>query len=113
MIVAPSDAVLLSAGEQVAVSPDMPPAPRKTDPAIATAWTEGKLVFDDTPMREVVRQFNRYSTRPLSIDDPQLMELHVTGTFRTDDSQQIVRFLSLRFGLVVHDAEDGISLSYE
>jgi transmembrane sensor len=108
----PAAAIVLSAGEQVAVSPQFAAAPVRTDAAIATAWIEGKLVFDGTPMREVVRQFNRYSTRPLSIDDPKLLDLHVTGTFKTSDSLQIVRFLSMRFGLVVHESEEGIRLAY-
>jgi transmembrane sensor len=110
---APVDAILLAADEQVVVSPQSTSAPVRTNAASATAWTEGKLVFDGTPMREVVRQFNRYSTRPLVIDDPKLLDLHVTGTFRTSDSLQIVRFLSMRFNLVVHDNEEGIRLGHE
>jgi transmembrane sensor len=103
--------LLLSAGDQVTASAHVTPIPTKANPAIATAWTQGKLIFDGTPLAEVVHEFNRYSSLALSIDDPQLLSLHVTGTFSTSDSRQIVRFLSARFGLVVHESADGIRLS--
>ena len=105
--------VLLSAGEQVTVASRKVAAPRRANAAAATAWTEGKLVFDSTPLSEVMHEFNRYSHRPLSIDDPEILNLHISGTFSTRDSTQITRFLAQRFGLVVHDTDEGIRLAHE
>ena len=103
--------VLVSAGEQVTLEPHMALRPVHVDAAVATAWTQGKLIFDDTPLSQVVEAFNRYSPRPLTIDDPGLLSLHVSGTFETGDCGQVVQFLSQRFGLVVHESADGIRLS--
>ena len=110
---AQSDGVVLAAGDQVAMAPHIAPARKRADPASTTAWTAGKWIFEDTPLSEVIRDFNRYSERPLSVNDPALSALHVTGTFNINESRQIIRFLSLRFGLVVHDTEQGITLSYD
>ncbi len=103
--------LLLSAGDQVTASAHVRPIATKANPAIATAWTEGQLIFVETPLAEVVREFNRYNSLVLTIDDPQLLSLHVTGTFSTSDSRQIIRFLAVRFGVVVHESGDAIRLS--
>jgi transmembrane sensor len=110
---AQADAVMLSAGEQVTVTSHRVAAPSLANVAQATAWTEGKLVFDSTPLSEVLQEFNRYNARPLSIDDPQVLALHISGAFRTTDSAQLIRLLSERFGLVAHDTGEGIRLSHE
>ena len=107
------DAVMLAAGEQVTVTSHRVAAPSRANVTQAMAWTEGKLVFDSTPLSEVVQEFNRYNARPLSIDDPQVLALHISGAFRTTDSAQLIRLLSERFGLVAHDTEEGIRLSHE
>lgn len=105
--------VMLSAGEQVTVTSHRVAAPSRANVAQAMAWTEGKLVFDSTPVSEVVQEFNRYNASPLSIDDPQVLALHISGAFRTTDSAQLIRLLSERFGLVAHDTGEGIRLSRE
>lgn len=105
--------VMLSAGEQVTVTSHRVAAPRLANVAQAMAWTEGKLVFDSTPVSEVVQEFNRYNASPLLIDDPQVLALHISGAFRTTDSAQLIRMLSERFGLVAHDTGEGIRLSRE
>ena len=105
--------VMLSAGEQVTVTSHRVAAPSHANVAQAMAWTEGKLVFDSTPLSEVLQEFNRYNARPLSIDDPQVLALHMSGAFRTTDSAQLIRLLSERFGLVAHDTGEGILLSRE
>jgi transmembrane sensor len=107
------DAVLLVAGEQVTVTPRVLSAPTSADPAISTAWTQGKLVFDSTALGEVIEEFSRYNARPLFVDDPKLLNLHISGTFPTTDSTQLVHFLSERFGLVVHDTDEGIHLAHQ
>jgi transmembrane sensor len=104
--------VMLAAGDQVSVSPNAIATPKRTDPSVATAWAQGQLIFDATPLSEVVRVVNRYNAKPLSIDDPKLLSLHISGTFATTDSAQIIQFLAQRFGLVVHESADGIRLSH-
>lgn len=103
--------VLLSAGNQIAVTPEEISIPRNIDIASATAWTEGRLVFESTPMSAVVEEFNRYALRPIWIDDPQINAYHVTGSFATSDSTGLVRFLVQRFDLIVREREDGTHLA--
>ena len=108
-----SGAVLLSAGEQVIISAHALSVPTQTNPSLSTAWTQGNLVFDSTPLSEVIQEFARYNARPLFVDDPKLLSLHISGTFPTTDSTQLVNFLAQRFGLVVHDTDEGIHLDHD
>lgn len=103
--------IYVSAGQQVIVAPRLILRAVPVNAAVATAWTEGKLVFEATPLSEVIQDFNRYSLKPLTVEDPQLLSLHVSGTFDARDSAQIIQFLSERFGLVAHDSASGIRLS--
>lgn len=105
--------VLIGAGEQVTVTARKTGAPQRADASQVTAWTEGKLKFDSTPLSEVVQEFNRYNTRPLAVDDTQLLALHISGTFATSDSAQIVSFLAQRFELTVHETPEAIHLVHQ
>jgi transmembrane sensor len=107
------EAVLLSAGEQVIITSHSLPVPTYTNPSVSTAWTRGNLVFDSTPLSEVIQEFARYNARPLFIDDPKLLALHISGTFPTTDSAQFVNFLAQRFGLVVHETDEGTHLDHD
>lgn len=59
----------------------------------ALAWQERRLVFADTPLREVAEQFNRRNRLQLVIADPALDERRVAGTFAADNAEGFVRLL--------------------
>lgn len=102
--------ILVSAGEQVRLERHLALPPESVNPAVATAWVQGKLVFNDSPLSEVIEAFNRYNLRPLIVEDPQLLQLHVSGTFDTTNSAQVVEFLCQRFHLVAHEGASSIRL---
>lgn len=64
------------------------------------AWVNGQLVFQDEPLREVVKEFNKYHERKLIIEDPELSEVQINGNFRIWDLDSFVAGLE-RNGLVV------------
>jgi ferric-dicitrate binding protein FerR (iron transport regulator) len=51
------------------------------DVASLTAWMQGRLVFDDTPLPEVVRELGRAYGIDITVADPTLAADHVTGRF--------------------------------
>lgn len=101
--------MLLSANERLLI-PDLaapsasapqpgstPPMVEKVSPELvraALAWQERKLVFADTPLREVVAQFNRRNRLQLTLTDPTLAERPVGGTFAADNAEGFVRLLA-------------------
>lgn len=81
-LVAGQKVIVSSAGEFSRVS--------KADIAQATAWQRGRLAFDDAPLATVAADINRHSHRRLTINDPALMALRVTGRFGADDVLTLV-----------------------
>jgi transmembrane sensor len=108
--VPPAMGALLKAGSQVRVAQHIVSIPVLTNTAAAIAWTQGTLVFDSALITDMLAEVNRYNPRPLVIDDPKVLAMHVSGTFSSSDSGQIAQFLSQRFGLKVEESADAVHL---
>jgi len=102
--------VLLAAGEQMTVTPVNVVPPELVNTEVAIAWTQKKLIFESTPLREVVEEFNRYNRQQLVIRDPELFDFHVSGVFPSTDSTRMVEFLRQRFGVERNSAGDEIEI---
>jgi transmembrane sensor len=75
----------LVAGEQLVVSPAMPPSVEQVNVERATAWQNGQLVFENEPLSSVVARVNRYAQRPIDLADAQTSAFRISGVFRTGD----------------------------
>jgi transmembrane sensor len=71
------------------------------DEAKELSWRQGLLRFDSTTIGEAAKAFNRYSSRRLVIDDPQIAALRIGGTFRSDDSAGFAKITGQLYGLKV------------
>lgn len=60
-------------------------APVKFDTAAVTAWRQDLLVFNKTPLAEVLAQLSRYHHIELRLVDPSLREMKVSGDFPSKD----------------------------
>jgi transmembrane sensor len=109
-----SDEILLDAGQQLALSLAEPaagdalPTPRAVDVDDAIAWTRRRLVFDSTPIEDVVAEFNRHSSRSLVIQGDDLRDFHISGAFSSTDVDPFVRFLRAQPGVEVIEEPDRI-----
>jgi transmembrane sensor len=101
---------LISAGEQAIATARAPMHAYHTNVFAATAWTEGKLMFDSAPLREVMSEFNRIGLRRLVIEDNSLLDLHISGVFPATDPSQLVTFLRERFGVSVTETDQDVRL---
>lgn len=73
-------------------------------------WIDGRLVFRNETLADLVAEFNRYHTRPLRIADPVLAGVRVSGTFAADDVPSLELFLERYEGVEVRTAPDGSAL---
>lgn len=80
---------------------------RPVDTTAATAWTRGRLVFDDQPLRYVVDAINRYSTQRIIVD-PSAGILRFSGTVFDDDIDDWLKSLEVIFP--VTETEQGRSV---
>jgi transmembrane sensor len=81
----------LAFGESGALRP-----PKHVDTQAATAWTHGRLTFDDQPLQYVVQTINRYSTRRIVVS-PDAGALRFSGIVFDDDIGDWLKSLEVIF----------------
>jgi transmembrane sensor len=106
----PAHATFVSAGEQVTATAQVITKPKHTDVAAATAWTQHRLIFDGTPLSEVVDDFNRYNARQLIIEDRELADFHVSGVYTSTDPASLIRFLREQPGVEVAETANAVHI---
>jgi transmembrane sensor len=100
-------ASFLSAGERIIVTAQhVLRQPEVADVSVATAWTQHQMVFQGTPLSEVVEEFNRYNRHQLVIEDSTLQSIRLSGVFASTDPASLIRFLRGQLQLPAKD-EDG------
>jgi len=84
----------LTADQAVRVSSDrrMSDVTRVTTQNI-TAWREGKIVFKDAPLAQVVAEVNRYLAMPAQFDAAPLADFRIAGVFNLDAPQAVLEAL--------------------
>jgi len=79
--------------------------------AAATAWTHGTLVFDGSRLADVVEEFNRYNERQLTVRDPSLADIRISGVYSSTDPALLVRFLREQPGLSIDESGSATVIS--
>jgi transmembrane sensor len=85
------DLVRLSPGGRATVE-------RGVSLATPLAWTEGRLVFTDTPVGEVVTRINRWYGGDVRLGDPALATLRFTASYGAAAEATVVRELATAIG---------------
>lgn len=65
------------------------------DVAELTAWRQGKLIFHDRPLNEVLAEIGRYHDTTLRVSDPAQSRLRVSGAFATDNLDNILGAIAM------------------
>jgi len=78
--------------------------------AEATAWTQGRLVFRDTPLAELADDFQRWYGLALVISDPALARRPVTATLPTASAAEALQVLAATAGVRVEQRGDTVSI---
>ena len=90
-----SDArVRLSAGESIRIGPNGFDRPAKLDAATDLAWVQGRLVFENCPLNQVLAELRRYYPGWIINNNEQLADVAVTGNYRLDQPLDVVRSLA-------------------
>ncbi|MDH2915633.1 MAG: FecR family protein [Gallionella sp.] len=91
--------VNLHGGQQVGYATNGLSAVSPVNAADVTAWLGGRLVFREAPLTEVVKQINRYHSRPVELADEQLGSLKVSGEFNSADRDGLIQALKMLLSL--------------
>jgi transmembrane sensor len=63
------------------------------NPKSALAWVDNRLVFESSPMSDVVEDFNLHNTVKLMIVDTDLEQSLISGSFEANNWQSFVKYL--------------------
>lgn len=93
----------LSAGEEAQVQPNGQIKRRASaDVSKAVAWRERRLVFEETRLEDMVREFNSYGpTAPLKIEGIEPGSRRYGGIFDADDPNSLADLLAKEPDLIV------------
>ena len=86
--------IRLSAGESIRIGPNGFDRPAKVDAATDLAWVQGRLVFENCPMSQVLAELRRYYPGWIINTNEQLADVAVTGNYRLDQPLDVVRSLA-------------------
>lgn len=66
-------------------------------------WKDGKLVFNNEPLKNVVEELNRYTSKKIVIKGSKNEQLRVTGVLNLDDPIASLQALAEQLGLHVNN----------
>lgn len=108
----PSSAVVtLAPGQRLTFTTDV--APQLDAPQLekVIAWQRGEVVMDGMRLKDAVAEMNRYSSRKLAVEDPQAVNLVVSGVFQSGDSLSFANAVAHTYQLRVFEDDGRIALT--
>ncbi len=88
------DSRQLTAGQHTSIAGRGVAAVTGIDAGRAFAWLNGRLIFQDQPLAEVIAELDRYYPGAIVISDAKLGQTRVTGNYKLEDSAAIIRALA-------------------
>ena len=70
-------------------------------PQRAASWTRGRVEFENMPLDDVLKEFRRYRNVQVLVDDEDIRQLKLTGSFDAHDPDSALAFIATLPGLVV------------
>ena len=70
-------------------------APTKTGAELRTAWMQGRLLFDNTPMEEVVKRLEKWYGVQIVVEDSNIYKSSFTGDFQSESIIQVLELMKI------------------
>jgi transmembrane sensor len=106
------DVVWLAAGDRTFINGRGALAARKAPEEIdkALAWRSGQIVFEGQTLDWAVAEYNRYNTRKIVLDNPELKLERLVGKYSTGDPVGFAQGTALSIGAEVSVTPDTIHI---
>lgn len=75
------------------------------------AWRNGEIALDGESLEEAAKLFNRYNSRPIVIEDPDLAKERFVGLFQTNAPESFASAVAATLGAEVRVDERAIRIS--
>lgn len=104
--------IVLKEKEEVVVSPEgISSAGRKVaDMRLNTSWKDGYLVFDNTPIEEVIKRIERWYGVVITVNNTKVMDNVFTASFSSESLGQVLNLLRLTCGVRSSVQDNRVSL---
>ncbi len=96
----------LITGRSIQVTGDVASAPYQADLEMITAWQSGKIMFNGTPLKEVISQIQRYRKEPIILDE-HIQNVRITGIYDINKIETLLDSLPSIFAIKVNRLADG------
>lgn len=96
------DDVYITKGEKVIVGSDQAPKLTYINPENIKrelAWLDGKLIFDNEELFDVIEEINRYIDIEIVLKEPYLHKIPISGRFDLKDSEALIEAIKLSFNM--------------
>jgi hypothetical protein len=71
----------------------------KANQILNTGWKDGLLLFDNTPMEEVLRKMERWYGVKIIVKDSTILNNRFTGEFESESLVQVLEFMKITSGI--------------
>ncbi len=96
------DDVYITKGEKVIVGSNKIPTLTHIKPENMKrklAWLDGKLIFENEELFDVIEEVNRYVDIQIVLKEPSLHNIRISGRFDLGDSEALIEALELSFNV--------------
>jgi transmembrane sensor len=95
--------ILLTPGDRLVVSDNLIRTMKKPaqDLANELGWRRGMLIFENTPLRDVVGELNRYNTEKIVVANDSVASIRISAAFRTNGIDDLTQLAQAMLGLRV------------
>lgn len=70
-------------------------APTKAGAELRTAWMKGRLIFDNTPMDEVIKRLERWYGLRIFVENSNIYKSSFTGDFQSESIIQVLELMKI------------------
>lgn len=103
-----ADRQILTAGERLSAPRLVAlPDPRQTEKVEPGAWRNGRFVYENASLAEIVEDLNRYSERPIFLESDDVGGLRSTIAFRVDEIDQLFDVIAAIHPVEIHYSGTG------
>lgn len=100
----------LTAGHSMEVTGSEPGAPYPANMDIVTAWQTGKIIFNQTPLKEAIASIQRYRKAPILLDQ-RVENMRITGIYDVNKIEPLLDSMGDMFPVkVTRRNEDEIKI---
>jgi transmembrane sensor len=76
-----------------------------SSPQRSSSWTRGRVEFENTPLVDVLSEFQRYRDVRILIDDESIRRLKLSGSFDAYDPDSALAYVATLPGIAVEEVD--------